>query len=849
VESPGEEDPVKRRPLVIASVSIALAVVASLGSNAGAAGSSQSASAVPVVLPASALAPIHRAGGMRPPIGYLPLHAREFAAAKAAANARAGVTGKAGTAVAAGGAVVSSYENVSPSFDGIYRTDSTPPDTTGAIGPDRYIEAVNTAYGIFNRSGTLLDSGDLSSLTGVPTGLFGYALSDPQVMWDAKTQRFYYAAVYYDPLFFSDNGIAFGFSTTATPAGAGDFCRYALGYGGELPDYPKLGDSSDFLLFGANNFGTFASTYDGSSFAIVNKPRAGATCPDASTFSVHGSGVLHNVDGSLAATPVPANLVDDANGTGYVVANADLSTTPSAAFVSVYSVTTVGVDANGIPVPAVSGPRNVSVTGYAMPASAPQQDSADLLDTLDGRFEAAVAAVDPGHGNAIGLWTAHAVFGGGGVEERWYEIDANGGALLQSGKVSSPSLSVWNGAISPDRANTGASAAFGANMAMSVSTSSATSYPAIQFVTKSGTSAQSTLTNLVQASGPNIDFSCDSSSPCRWGDYSGASPDPAATGAGKVWLVNQYNLAGGTSSSASWRTRIFGVTPASTSPPNASLTFATPAQALTAGQASAPMQVGVTVAQPGDVAVSVASNSANGQFATSTSGPWSSTLQVTITAGQTASPAFYYSDSHAGTATLTASASGFTSVTQTETVAAAPLQTMTVSPSNASLTVGGSQTFTASGTDAFGNAVSVAGANWTTTAPGSLSATNGTSTTFTAAAAGSGLVRAASGSVSASASVTVASQTISAPTGVTATQRGKRLQVSWQPVAGAAAYNIYRGTAPGGESATPYARGLTNTSYNDGAVTKGTTYYYRVSAVAANGTESNLSAEVSATAR
>ena len=839
----------KSRLLVIlGSVSVALTAVASFGSSAGAARSAVSPSGVPVLLPASALAPTH-AGGMRPPIGYLPLHAREFAVAKAAANARAGVRGKAGATTAAGATIVSSYENVSPSFDGIYQTDGTPPDTTGAIGPDRYIEAVNTAYAIFGRSGALLDSGSLSSLTGVPTGLFGYGLSDPQMMWDAKTQRFYYAAVYYDSLFYSDNGIALGFSKTATPTGAADFCQYVLGYGGELPDYPKLGDSSDFLLFGSNNFGTFASTYDGSSFAIVNKPPTGATCPDASIFTVYGSGLLHNADGSLAATPVPANLVDDANGAGYVVANADLTTTPSASFVSVYSVTTVGVDANGIPVPAVSGPHNVSVAGYAMPANAPQQDSSYLLDTLDGRFEAAVAAVDPGHGNAIGLWTAHAVFGGGGAEERWYEIDADGGSLLQSGKASSPSLSIWNGAVSPDRANRGASAAFGASMAMSVSTSSATSYPAIQFVSKSGTSAQSTLTNLVQASGPNIDFSCSSSGPCRWGDYSGASPDPAATGAGKVWLANQYNLAGGTTSSTAWRTWLFGVTPMSTSPPPATLTFATPPQTLTAGQPSAPIQVGLTAAQPGDVAVSVASSSATGQFATSTAGPWSSTLQLTITAGQTASPAFYYRDSHAGSSTLTASASGFTSVTQSETVAAAPLQTITVSPPNASLTVGGSQIFNASGADAFGNPVSVAGANWTATAPGTLSTTSGTATTFTAASAGSGIVQAAIGPVSGSATVTVASQTIPAPTGVTATQRGKRIQISWQPVAGALTYNIYRGTAPGGEGTVPFASSLTSTSYNDSAVTKGTTYYYRVSAVAANGTESALSAEVSVKAR
>jgi hypothetical protein len=277
--------------------------------------------------------------------------------------------------------------------------------------------------------------------------------------------------------------------------------------------------------------------------------------------------------------------------------------------------------------------------------------------------------------------------------------------------------------------------------------------------------------------------------------------------------------------------------------------FATSPQTLTAGQPSAPIQVGLTGAQPGNVAVSIASNSTTGQFAPSTAGPWSSTLQVTITAGQTASPGSYYRDSHAGSPTLTASASGFTNATQTETVAAAPLQTITVSPPNASLTVGGTQTFNASGADAFGNPVSVAAANWTTTAPGTLNTTSGTATTFTATSAGTGLVQAAIGPVSGSATVTVASQTISAPTGVTATLRGKRIQISWQSVAGARTYNVYRGTAPGGQGTIPFATGLTTTSYNDGALTKETSYYYRVSAVAANGTESNLSAEVSATAR
>src|SRR6476660_8641353 len=72
-----------------------------------------------------------RGGASRAPHGYLALHARELARIKAAANARAGLApGRVGSVAAQDGATVSSYPNVSPSFDGDYETGLTPPDTT-----------------------------------------------------------------------------------------------------------------------------------------------------------------------------------------------------------------------------------------------------------------------------------------------------------------------------------------------------------------------------------------------------------------------------------------------------------------------------------------------------------------------------------------------------------------------------------------------------------------------------------------------------------------------------------------------------------------------------------------------
>jgi hypothetical protein len=574
---------------LVAAASVALVVLAIAVGPALADGQTDNP---PVLLDdASQLQPMHP-GRLAPPVyGYLPLHARDYARAKAAANSAAGLEvssnaaggNEHGRGGGGGGPTVTTPTNVSPSFNGTYDSGITPPDTTGAIGPTRYMETINSKYAIYDRNGTLTNGGSLSALapSGFPTGLFGYTLSDPQVMWDGATHRFYYVMAYFD-LSLSDNGLIVGFSKTDTPGGSADFCKYIKAFNnsdpsrgdaaGVLPDYPKLGDSQDLLLFGFNAFSNSADTYDGSRIWWLSKPATGSSCPSGSDFAAGFSPTLLNADGSLAATPVPAHLVDDANGAGYAVANADLTVEPGftngANFATLFTISTAG-SLNGHPTGSVSGPKNVSLSSYKIAPNAPEKGSTSLLDTLDGRFEAAVAAIDPGHAGKMALWTAHAVKSTDNLrsEERWYEIDVNAAANaapLQAGAAASGSLFVWNGAISPDR---NGSSSFGDSMAMSVNTSSSSTYPAIAAVWKKGgvigpAGTQSPLTALVTATGPNVDFSCSSSKPCRWGDYSGATPDPAATGTvGKVWLANQYNNASSDSSGTDWRTRVFAITP------------------------------------------------------------------------------------------------------------------------------------------------------------------------------------------------------------------------------------------------------------------------------------------------
>jgi hypothetical protein len=119
---------------------------------------------------------------------------------------------------------------------------------------------------------------------------------------------------------------------------------------------------------------------------------------------------------------------------------------------------------------------------------------------------------------------------------------------------------------------------------------------------------------------------------------------------------------------------------------------------------------------------------------------------------------------------------------------------------------------------------------------------NGTSYTFTVYA-----TNALGNGPSSAASNAVTPSTIpGAPTNPTVTQ-STNVSLSWvtAPSNGSpiTSYKVYRGASPGGEA---YLGSVSNSPYSDGGSTTGHTYYYKVSAVNANG-EGALSSEVSAT--
>jgi hypothetical protein len=244
---------------------------------------------------------------------------------------------------------------------------------------------------------------------------------------------------------------------------------------------------------------------------------------------------------------VPANSIDTADQ-GWVVS------TPNSLPAPANSLTLFRVTRNPDGTANIQNPGSSrTVPSYDVPADAPQKNTTNLLDTLDGRLTQAVSAIDPAQGGQQALWTQHTTAGGAGAEVRWYELNLSRRGMLQSGTVTDPSTYNFNAAISPDRAVHLTTNRFGDSMVMGYSSSSPTLFPQVRMVSKVGAAPQSPPV-LVKSSGTFYRAPDCGGGLCRWGEYAGATPDPLpASGPSRVWLVNQLAISPSPATAPGWK--------------------------------------------------------------------------------------------------------------------------------------------------------------------------------------------------------------------------------------------------------------------------------------------------------
>jgi hypothetical protein len=510
----------------------------------------------------------------------------------------------------------------------------TPPDTTGAIGPGNYLEFVNdTGVTAYNRN--------LSPVSG-PVGLgnfIGYPsdeVFDPQIQWDQNWGRWIYVMDDIEEPF-SSNWLAFGWSKTADPTdlsteepGAGTgagWCSYFLYTGSEFDDYPKLGHGNSGITIGSNVFNLETGEFLTARIWSISKPPSPGTCPEWEAFEpgteltveAFGSPAepLETADGDTAFTPVPANTADSSSAS-YVVAADSRYFTPDAQIMGWH------VNGGGEGATLVED-GNMNVEPFEMPANVPQPGTSKVIDSSDARLTNAVAANDPAVGQEA-VWTQHTIEGPGGRSEvRWYELLPGTQTVRQEGTISDPSRFVFNAAISPTREGDAA--------AIDFNRGSAALSPDMHAQSRAAGTPLSEMEGdvlLGTSSGSAQDFSC---TPCRWGDYAGASPDPAV--GGLVWGSNQGLSApsGPSDEDAHWTTRNFALfvqldTTIGSGPPSAT-NDSTPTFAFSANEPSATFECKV---DGGSFAACVS------PFTTPVLGDGSHTFQVRATQGGNTDP-------------------------------------------------------------------------------------------------------------------------------------------------------------------------------------------------------------------
>jgi hypothetical protein len=451
-------------------------------------------------------------------------------------------------------------------------------DATGAIGPNHYVEMVNSAIAVYDRQ-TL----NLISQARLPTQFTNLQTPeyvgekffvDPQIKWDEQGQRWLYAGLGPQLSSTPQRVLLFGWSMTSDPSdvdgsdGVSGWCHYTVTPPAPQPpepglrfdDYPKLGHSDNHIIIGTNMRVGAGDARRRSRIWAIPKPAPGVTtcptdAPTASTFGSHAN-PLQTKDPHNAFTPVPASTLESTDK-GYIVA-ADYpdpyaaNGTPEAA-------------ADELQVWHIQGPpndpdlvedENIGVSSYEHPRNAPQPEwtpgihdpiGLSALEGIGARLTAAVVASDPDEGGAKAIWTQHAIDGPGERSQaRWYElVPGRTPPLRQEGTIASPVHWVFNPAISPTKA--GNEAVINYNLA------SSTQVPQVAARLRRSGTPLGEMSEETMVGTSDAFLYCEGT--CQWGDYSGASPDPSNVHA--VWGSNQLAGPNEAPAKARWTTRNF----------------------------------------------------------------------------------------------------------------------------------------------------------------------------------------------------------------------------------------------------------------------------------------------------
>lgn len=178
---------------------------------------------------------------------------------------------------------------IEENFDGLTNNEGggfTPPDPTGAAGPNHYLNAVNVAIKIFDKQGnTLAGPTMLGTFLGSPSNS-----GDPIILYDHLADRYFVSE------FGTGNSFLVGVSDSPDPTGAYSVYQFNLD---AFPDYPHYSLWHDGYYVTANKF-------SGNTTYVMDRAAMIAGDPNPAIVGFNLPGVVNN--NNTVFSPEPANL-------------------------------------------------------------------------------------------------------------------------------------------------------------------------------------------------------------------------------------------------------------------------------------------------------------------------------------------------------------------------------------------------------------------------------------------------------------------------------------------------------------------------------------------------------------
>lgn len=427
----------------------------------------------------------------------------------------------------------------SSGFDGVglstgYSITGEPPDTEGSVGATQYVQWVNTAFAVYDKStgAKVYPSSGFAAGNTIWSGFSAGRCNtnnsgDPIVLYDKQAQRW----------------IATQFAVSTTPyydcvavSQTSDFTGawnlYAYNFGTNFPDYPKVGVWTDAYYWTFNIF-AHGRTFAGADLCAFD----GATARNGGAAAL----ICHQLSKSYGGV-LPADLDGDSGASGTTLAppsgTAEYLMNFGSNSLNVWRMTPNFSAGTAT----VTGPTNIAVSPFTEAcnggACIPQAGTSQQLDSLADRLMYRLSYRN--FGTYASLLVNHSVTAGSSSGVRWYELrdTGSGPAVHQQGTFAPDTDYRWMGSIAQDKQG---------NIAVGYSISSSTVDPLIAVATRAPGDPAGVLsseTTFATSTGYQKGHS-------RWGDYSAASVDPSDDCT--IWYTQEYLT---TSGDFIWSTHI-----------------------------------------------------------------------------------------------------------------------------------------------------------------------------------------------------------------------------------------------------------------------------------------------------